>query len=179
MVHGFAAQTGGTVRLESALGRGTTVQLYLPRAGRGADAPRRGEADAARRAGEPSRAVLVVEDDDDVRRVTAEALEACGYRPLLAANAADALEVLGRERVDMMVSDIVMPGMSGIELAQAARQRRRDMPVLLITGYAAALEDEPTADGVEVLRKPFLPADLCARLAALGTRHREVASNGC
>jgi CheY-like chemotaxis protein len=171
MVHGFAAQSGGTARIESAPDRGTTVQMYLPRA---SEAPVR---PAARpdRAPLPSAApatVLVVEDDPDVRQVTGQALETAGYRPLLAANAADALRLLERQSVDVLVSDIVMPGMSGIELARAARALRRELPVLLITGYASAQDLGEADAGLEILHKPFTPVDLCARLDALAGRPR-------
>jgi nitrogen-specific signal transduction histidine kinase/CheY-like chemotaxis protein len=172
MVHGFAAQSGGTARIESAPGRGTTVHLYLPRAAAAPvpAAPPRPPVRAAAPAASAAM-VLVVEDDDEVRQVTAHALETGGYHPVLAANAAEALRHLERQDVDVLVSDVVMPGgMSGVELARAARRLRHDLPVLLITGYASAQDLGAADDGVELLRKPFIPTHLCARLAALIAR---------
>jgi CheY-like chemotaxis protein len=165
MVYGFAKQSGGTVRIESAPGRGTTVQLYLPRTTR---MPARAEHVPPRpmpRAERPA-TVLIVEDEEDVRQLVAESLEEFGYRVLLAENAPAAVSVLERDTVDLLLSDIVMPGgMSGLELADRARRLRGELPVLLTTGYAEAI-DHATArqTGIELLRKPFRPRELGAKI---------------
>ncbi len=164
MVYGFAQQSGGTVQIESAPGRGTTVNLYLPRT----------TAQAEQAEPEPHRAmapngpatVLVVEDEEDVRRLAAESLEEFGYRVLRASNAKAAMSMLEYDAVDLLFSDIVMPGgMSGLALADAARQRRKNLPVLLTTGYAEAIERaEALGPAVEFLRKPFRPRELGAKI---------------
>jgi PAS domain S-box-containing protein len=165
MVYGFAKQSGGTVRIESAPGRGTTVQLYLPRTTR---MPARAEPLPPRpmpRAARPA-TVLIVEDEEDVRQLAAESLEEFGYRVVLAENARAAVAVLERDTIDLLLSDIVMPGgMSGLELADRARRLRCELPVLLTTGYAEAI-DHATArgTGVELLRKPFRPRELGAKV---------------
>jgi CheY-like chemotaxis protein len=165
MVYGFAKQSGGTVRIESAPGRGTTVQLYLPRTTR---MPARAEHVPPRpmpRAERPA-TVLIVEDEEDVRQLVAESLEEFGYRVLLAENAPAAVSVLERDTVDLLLSDIVMPGgMSGLELADRARRLRGELPVLLTTGYAEAIDHATAREtGIELLRKPFRPRELGAKI---------------
>ncbi len=169
MIYGFARQSGGQVRIRSAEGEGTTVELYLPRF--------RGAADAAaaqiryeplpRARGE---SVLVVEDDAAVRMLVADVLEGLGYRVIEAADGLTALPVLASDaRIDLLVSDVGLPGMNGREVAEIARRYRPELKILFVTGYAeqAAVRGEFLGDGMEMITKPF-PIDLlAARISAL------------
>jgi PAS domain S-box-containing protein len=166
-VHGIVTQAGGRVALESAPGDGTTVTVWLPAVRRGAvpatasGAPRgRGET------------ALVVEDADAVRVLTGRILYSAGYQVIPAENGAMALERL--DAADVLVTDVVMPGMSGVELATAARERRPGLPVVFVSGYTgneivAAGGDPATAflgkpfDGDDLLRAVRATLDAAAR----------------
>jgi two-component system, NtrC family, sensor kinase len=166
-VYGFTKQSGGHVTIDSALGHGTTVRLYMP----GIEAQaERGAAPATERSAAAASAatVLIVEDDEAVRETTRQALTSLGYRTPAASDAASALAILRRgEPVDVLFSDIVMPGgMSGVELAREARRLRGNLKVLLTTGYAAAAESRGTG-GFAVLGKPYRQSELAERIAAL------------
>jgi PAS domain S-box-containing protein len=173
-VYGFVRQLGGHVAIDSAPGRGTRVTLYLPAAAEtGAASVLPGKI-AAVDAPMIEATVLVVEDDADVREATRTALQAMGCRVLTAVDGPDALAQLkrGEVAVDLMFTDVVMPnGMSGIELAHAARHLRPELKVLLTSGYTASvLERLADAREFAVLRKPYRHADLAARICAeLGT----------
>ncbi|MGE0260815.1 MAG: ATP-binding protein [Alphaproteobacteria bacterium] len=159
-VYGFAKQSGGAARIESTPNRGTTVHLYLPRAISAAVEERAPDQPLPR----PERraTVLIVDDDEDVRRLAAEALEGFGYRVLVAADPPAAQTLLARNAIDLLLSDIVMPGeMSGLDLALEARRQQKDLPILLMTGYAEALDKVAALEPVvELLRKPFRPQHL-------------------
>lgn len=161
MVHGLAAQSGGTLTLESEPGRGTRIALWLPAT---AEASAAGPADA----GEPMAAVhastvLLVDDEDLVRTATADMLRDLGYTVVEASSGAGALAALRRGcDPDVLVTDYLMPGMTGSALIAELRAAGLRMPVLLVTGYANCGEDVP-AD-VPRLSKPFRQTDLAARL---------------
>jgi len=165
MVYGFARQSGGAARIESRLGAGTVVRLYLPRA-EGEAAP--GEAADAGAAPAPGGAlsVLVVEDEVAVREMTAEVLKELGHRVLVAENGPEALALLEREaRIDLLISDVVMPGgMSGVALASRVREIWPGLPVLLVTGYGFAADGGMGRHGFAVLRKPYRPSQLTAKM---------------
>jgi PAS domain S-box-containing protein len=170
-VHGFAHQSGGTVVIDSALGTGTRVTLYLPRATAAPPPP------AAAPPVGPSGGgmVLLVEDNPDVAEVTTGLLEELGYRVHPAVDAQAALEAAERQQFDLLLSDVVMPGiMDGLALARALRQRRPELPILLVTGYSEAA----TLDEGEfvVLRKPYRLADLNRALAKATAGTRKPAS---
>ena len=168
-LYGFVRQSGGVVRLNSAAGRGTTVHLYLPRH----EPVRAGEGQAAPGA-EPERAgtgevVLLVDDEPAVRAVAAERLRELGYSVLEAGEGATALQLLRTSgRVDVLVTDVGLPGgMNGRQVADAARERRPDLPVLFITGYAGSALDSRLAPGMELIGKPFALDALAARVRTM------------
>ena len=168
MVHGFAEQSGGGLRIESRPGEGTTVEIVLPRAALEAQAPgRNGEAvpDQGRHGGAT---VLLVEDDDQVRPVTAGFLRELGYTVAEAANAEAAGALVHTlERLDLVVTDVAMPGADGPTLAARLRAERPGLPFLFVTGHPPG----PALAGEAVLRKPYTGAEFgAAVLERLGRR---------
>src|SRR3954452_5255915 len=167
MVYGFAKQSNGAFRLDSELGRGTTAELWLPRA------PDDLELDAPPVREEPQRApmrnlrVLLVDDHAEVRRTTRAVLEDLGHTVVEAANGAEALKKLkAREsEYDLMLSDYAMPHLSGTDFLREARELCPNVPALIMTGYAEAdaISDRPP--DVEVLLKPFTATRLEAALS--------------
>jgi signal transduction histidine kinase/ActR/RegA family two-component response regulator len=164
-VYGFMQQSGGQVRIDSEMGVGTTVKLYLPRA---AD-PSQAESEPVTRSEpvSPTRSgvtVLVVEDDDQVLELVIENIRMLGYRVLSARNAAAALAILrSEEPIDLMFSDVVMPGgMNGMQLATEAKQLRPSLKVLLTSGYPAnaVAAQHGFADRSPILAKPYRSEDL-------------------
>jgi PAS domain S-box-containing protein len=161
-VHGFAHQSGGTVTIDSALGGGTTVTLYLPRA---EDAAPHATA-APQRETTQSGTVLLVEDNPDVAQVTMLMLEELGYAVKAVGSAVSALAALDKNDVDLVISDIAMPGgMNGLALARVLRELKPALPVLLVSGYS----DLAAQAGSEftLLRKPFDRAELSRTTARM------------
>jgi CheY-like chemotaxis protein len=138
MVHGVVEQSGGKLVLKSEVGSGTTAEMWLPAADEAVPADDREAAQPVAQAQERWRlAVLAVDDDDLVLGNTVMMLEELGHRALAAKSGREALEILGREaRIDLVVTDQAMPGMSGIELAEAVRERWPQVRVLVATGFA-------------------------------------------
>ncbi|MBO1078123.1 histidine kinase famiy protein [Roseomonas haemaphysalidis] len=165
MVYGFAKQSGGTVRIDSKVGEGTTVRLFFPAAAQEQVAPAP-SARAAERQG--TETILVVEDRAYVGDLAQELLEDFGYRVLRAGSGREALEVLaGDSKVDLLFSDLIMPGgMNGVVLAHEARRRYPGLKVLLTTGYAETSLERSDAGGneFEVLDKPYTRRDLGRRV---------------
>jgi PAS domain S-box-containing protein len=162
IVHGMAVQSGGAVSVRSAPDQGTTVTLYLPRAGPvvAQEAP----PIVAMKPG-VGRTVLIVDDNELVRRAMEMTLQGLGHRVLAAPDGAAALEILsGTEDIDGLITDYAMEDMNGVELIQKARSLRPHLPVMLITGYADLTED---MDDIAVLHKPFQAADLVSNLHTL------------
>jgi PAS domain S-box-containing protein len=159
-VHGFAHQSGGTVAIESKLGRGTRVTLYLPRA---KSLPERVAGEAVRQATGGGRALLV-DDNRDVLEVSALYLRELGYEVDTLDSAAPALKAVEREHYSLVVSDVVMAGMDGIDLAQAIRKKLPGMPIVLVTGYSKV----PPSVGEEfvLVRKPYQLEDLSRAVSA-------------
>jgi PAS domain S-box-containing protein len=168
MIYGFAKQSGGHVRIYSEVGQGTSVRLYLPRHKEPLqDAAAEQSGERPRGAGET---VLVVEDDPAVRMVVVDVLEDLGYRALEAGDAQQALPFLeGPARIDLLVTDVGLPGMNGRQLAEIARQKRPGLRVLFATGYAegAAVRSGFLAEGMEMITKPFAIDVLAERLRAM------------
>jgi CheY-like chemotaxis protein len=155
-IHGFAHQSGGTARIESAPGAGTEVSLLLPRTGGGAPKTTEVQAAAEPEAAGHGETVLVVEDDALVRTALAETLRDLRYRVVEAADADAALAVLDAgTRVAAVLTDLTMPGsMDGLGLAAAARSRLPAVPVILISGHLAASQGKSLPPGVEFVQKP-------------------------
>ncbi|MEI6224583.1 MAG: PAS domain S-box protein [Deltaproteobacteria bacterium] len=169
-VHGIVTQNGGRVLVESAPGQGTTFEIRFPRT--------REDAGAAPVAAPPpvattkgTETILVVEDDPRVRAVTVRALRGSGHRVLVAGSGAEALGILEDEPgpLHMVVTDVVMPGMSGKALVDALRTRRPGLRALFVSGYPQeVIARRGVLDsGIEFLAKPFTPATLVARVRAL------------
>jgi len=160
-IHGFAAQAGGRAEIRSAPGEGTTVAIILPAADKSV-----GQAVEKPRAGPARRGlqVLLVEDNDHVREFAHHLLVELGYKVLGAASAEEALEVMVLQPVDFLFSDIVMPGLSGLELARLVRKRQPSLPVLLASGYSDEIVGSAGAE-FEIVRKPY---DVALLETALG-----------
>ncbi|CAA9251956.1 MAG: Sensory box sensor histidine kinase/response regulator [uncultured Craurococcus sp.] len=165
-VYGFAQQSGGTVRIDTALGRGTTILLLLPRSIRAPVAAERHLIDlrVERPSETPIGHVLLVEDDDEVAALVGEMLVALGFEATRAASAAAALGALADGRgIDLVFSDVMMPGgMNGVELAREVRRRRPGLPVVLTTAYAEAARRAAEAEGIALLPKPYRLEELAA-----------------
>ncbi len=157
MIYGFSKQSHGHVSIKSEVGRGTTVQLFLPRF--------KGLADEAEQSfqsnavyAENGETVLIVEDDPAVRTLVSEVLSELGYTFIEAGEALDAVPILeSGQRIDLLISDVGLPGMNGRQLAEIARQLRPELKVLFITGYAehAAVRGGFLENGMQLITKPF------------------------
>jgi CheY-like chemotaxis protein len=167
-VYGFAKTAGGHVKIDSELGVGTTVKLYLPKSSDRPIMPEAGTESASLRPASGHETILVVEDDEDVLAVAAESLRELGYQVVTAINAAQALEILrGNQPVELLFSDVIMPGsMNGAQLAVEARRIRPELKVLLTSGYtAAALSFEHgLPDNLNVVSKPYRREELARKL---------------
>jgi CheY-like chemotaxis protein len=165
-VYGIVSGAEGTIDIDSRPGAGCTVRISLPREDEKPVVSTEIEADTIHGTG----TVLVAEDGADLRETIGEALRAFGYRPLLAEHAADALRVLSDagKKVDFLLTDVVMPGMSGVELAARALELRPSLNVLFMSGYAPDPRHRALfgREGTAFLQKPFTPMELAARLAA-------------
>jgi len=168
MVYGFAKQSGGSVSIRSTPGEGTSVTLLLARSALQAEVTIEPEA-AHEHSGQTGETVLVAEDDDDVRAYTVATLRELGYQVLEAADGPAALAVLEQHEgapVRLLFTDVVMPRMSGRELASQARARWPELKVLYTSGYPrdAIMRDGRLDLGVELLMKPFTLRSLAARV---------------
>jgi signal transduction histidine kinase len=166
MVYGFAKQSGGHITIDSAIGRGTTVTLYFPRHHGEAEPSAAAKAASAPEARE-GEVVLVVEDNDEVRSYSTSILSELGYRVLQATDGSEALSVIGEDRrIDLMFTDVVLPGTSGKAIAERARAVRPDLRVLFATGYArdAIVRHGRVEPGVDLLLKPFTYQQVATRI---------------
>jgi signal transduction histidine kinase/CheY-like chemotaxis protein len=173
-VYGFTRQSGGFVRLESQPGDGTTVRLFLPRKDSpAADVSGSSEAtptahhyvDPAKTSTTADATVLVVEDEERIREMIVGLLNEQGYSVMEAEDGPSGLRIVQSSvRLDLLLTDVGLPGLNGRQLADAARASRPDLPVLFITGYAGTSFDNVLGSGVQVLRKPFTFEALTARV---------------
>jgi CheY-like chemotaxis protein len=169
-VYGFVRQSGGHVNIYSEVGEGTTLKIYLRRYSGAEDATeRRDQAPTTPRA-IGSETILVVEDDEALRTYTVDILVELGYGVISAHDGPSALEALGRKQVDLLFTDVVMPGgMNGRQLADEAVRRRPGLKVLFTTGYTrnAIVHHGRLDAGVHMIGKPFSFGDLSAKVRAL------------
>ncbi|MBE1711008.1 response regulator [Mesorhizobium japonicum] len=162
-VYGFIKQSGGSLRIDSAVGRGTAMELWLPRS-----IEQRAAGDVAEREAEPIDAgkelpsILLIDDSSVLRQLTAQSLQQRGFVVTCAAGSAEALAIIERapHEFDVIVTDFAMPLVSGVEVIRFARNLRSDWPAIIITGYADAdsIADRPS--DVPLLNKPFREKDL-------------------
>jgi len=168
MVYGFVKQSGGHVKIESAPNRGTRVKVYLPRSEALAQPARVANESEPTELSGRDRKILLVEDDAGVRAVTAAMLKELQFTVIEADNGSRALDIVDHEPdIDLLFTDIVMPGMNGFELGRLARERRPQLPVLYATGYAA--QYAAPEKGADVLAKPYRESDLLTKLKVLLT----------
>jgi CheY-like chemotaxis protein len=159
MIHGFARQSGGQIRIYSELGKGTTMCLYLPRLDQNAAEDERPAAPSEGRPSGDGEVVLVIDDEPTIRMLIAEVLEELGYSIMEAWDGASGMRVLQSDlRIDLLITDVGLPnGMNGRQVADAARQKRPNLKVLFITGYAenAVIGNGHLDKGMQVIAKPF------------------------
>lgn len=156
MIYGFAKQTRGHVRVDSAVGQGSTFRLYLPRF-HGAIEPKQDVSAPAAATGS-GETVMVVEDDSGVRLVISDVLRELGYACIEAADGQGALPILmSNTPLDLLITDVGLPGLNGRQLAEMARQHRPGLKILFVTGYAehTAGYSPLLGAGMEMVTKPF------------------------
>lgn len=169
MIYGFARQSNGHVTIDSKIGQGTTVRLYLPRH-HGDIAQAQVSAARAAEHAATGETVLVIEDEPVVRAVVLEMLAEQGYRTLEAVDGPSGLKILrSNARIDLLVTDVGLPGMNGRQVADQARETRPDLKILFITGYAesVAISDGFLQPGMEMITKPFDLDHLAQRIRAM------------
>ena len=176
-IFGFVRQSGGDIVIHSQLGAGTTVSLYLPRSIEAAEAYARRAAEAKALEDEPEApmtgaSILLVEDDPRVSRSTISALEELGYAPTACASGVEAIEILRQgQRFDVIITDVMMPEMTGPELIRRIARDHPDIAVLFVTGFIGEVGEGEDLSGYDMLRKPFTVGALAEAVArALGRR---------
>jgi signal transduction histidine kinase len=164
-VYGIAKQSGGTVTIDTKVGKGTTVKVYLPRTTAVSVAPAADESQnlAIRR---HTATILVVDDDKDVRQMTVACLESLGYNVLAANGGRAAVQIAAtQDGIDMVLIDLAMPEVTGVEAMKAILEKRPNIPFLYMTGYVGPTKLDPSEQ--RVLKKPFTIAELAAKLDEL------------
>ncbi|MEA3000471.1 MAG: hypothetical protein QOK17_2304 [Sphingomonadales bacterium] len=160
-VYGIVQQSGGTLKIDSEVGRGTEVRLLLPVAAAPVEGPSEGKGDAAAPADTSRRGrILVIDDDADVRSFLVDSLAGLGHDVAACESGEEGLERLRHWEADLALIDYAMPNMHGAEVARAARRARPDLPIVFITGYAESEQIEALGDDVQILRKPFTVGEL-------------------
>ena len=166
MVYGFAKQSGGHITIDSAVGRGTTVTLFFPRH-HGPIEPAAAVLEQTAPQARDGEVVLVVEDNDDVRLYGTSILSELGYRVLEATNGVEALSMIGEnQRIDLLFTDVILPGMSGKAIADSAQSLRPGLKVLFATGYSrdAIVHHGRVDPGINLLLKPFTYEQVASRV---------------
>jgi two-component system cell cycle sensor histidine kinase/response regulator CckA len=175
-VYGIVKQAGGAIRLWSEKGVGTSLDVYFPRVEEEAyvDVPVESSVVAAGR-----ETVLIVEDEEAVRRLMRAALEQNGYRVFLAADGVEALKLISSHTgpLDMVITDLAMPGMDGTELARKVKERLPGIEILYISGYAEELRQSGVIEERCFLQKPFLPQTLARKVREMLDQHSERPEN--
>ncbi len=162
-VYGFAKQSAGDVKVTSHLGQGTIFTIYLPRS---KEAPADETTVIVCKEKVAEGRILLVEDNQEVAQVTESMLVAVGYTATWVNNASSALQLIERDNsLDVVLSDIVMEGISGLELADHIRERRPELPIVLMTGYSEALA-RGSSQGIPILSKPFRQSELLSSIEA-------------
>jgi signal transduction histidine kinase len=174
MVYGIVRQSGGNIWVYSEVGRGTTFKIYFPRVVANAEDYKRSS--QALDVPEGTETILLVEDAELVRKLARQVLETAGYRVLEAASAEAAIDLCERingDRIDLLLTDVIMPGMSGNEMSRILLTKHPGMPVLYMSGYTddAIVQHGVLEAGINFLQKPFTPG-------ALALKVREVLDNG-
>ena len=167
MVYGIVRQSGGNIWVYSEEGRGTTFKVYFPRVTAHAEEYKRisGSLDGP----QGSETILLVEDAELVRKLARQVLEGAGYRVLEAANAQAAIdlcETINGDKIDLLLTDVVMPGMSGNDMSRILLEKRPEMPVLYMSGYTddAIVQHGVLEPGINFLQKPFTPGALASKV---------------
>ncbi len=170
MIYGFARQSDGHVKIESKPGMGTTINLYLPRHAGEAETQGALEQGAEVQPSGVGQTVLVVEDEALVRLLIVDVLDELGYKAVEASDGPSGLRILqSPQRVDLLITDIGLPGLNGRQVADAARLLRPDLKVLFMTGYAenAAITKGILSPGMQMITKPFAMDALTKRIREL------------
>jgi CheY-like chemotaxis protein len=168
MIYGFAKQSEGNVKIYSEAGKGTSVKLYLPRYWGEVEEPGEGGGQAPR--AEHGETVLVVEDDDTVRTLVVEVLGELGYATREAPDGLAGLRILESDaRIDLLVTDVGLPGLNGRQLADQARTSRPRLKVLFMTGYAenATFGAGHLDPGMQMITKPFPVEGLASKIRSI------------
>jgi PAS domain S-box-containing protein len=165
MIYGYIRQSEGSVRIESQVGQGTTIEICIPRFTGTLEASSHSEAEPSDHMG-ANEVVLVVEDEDVVRLLVVEVLNDLGYRALEASDGSAALRILqSAQRIDLLVTDIGLPDVNGRQVADAARDKRPNLKILFMTGYAEnAASSEFLEKNMEIISKPFTMDKLAAKI---------------
>jgi CheY-like chemotaxis protein len=167
MIYGFVRQSDGHVKIQSEVGKGTTVKLFLPRHRGSADALARPEQLADDQQAQTGKTVLVVEDEMLVRALIVDVLDELGHKVLQASDGPSGLRILqSSQPIELLITDIGLPGLNGRQVADAARVQRPDLKVLFMTGYAenAASANGVLSPGMQLITKPFAMDALARRI---------------
>jgi PAS domain S-box-containing protein len=175
-VYGFTKQSGGMLKINSEVGRGTLIELWLPRAQEGtleADTPEPSNSGFAKRI-DRLPTVLLVDDSRELREMTALSLRALGFQVTVAAGGAEALALIEKEpdKYDVIVTDFAMPLVSGVDVIRFARNLRAGWPAIIVTGYADAERVVERPSDVPLLSKPFLDSDLAESIRATSSQNK-------
>ena len=164
-VLGFAKQSGGGVRIDTRVGEGTSVKVYLPRAAN-ESAPATSTATTTANIGRKGAIILLIDDDNAVREVTSSILKDCGYIVLEVGSGGAALDMLeGQTNIDLVLLDLAMPGMSGVEVARQVQLKYPSLPTLFVTGYADKILLRDIGDE-RIIKKPFVGDELTEKVNA-------------